>query len=108
MPVSVRVVVLLVAAFAVAGGGVGVLVWRDRRLRRALAAAEATRRLMEGVHERDVRAFERRIRALSTGRHAGSGPGVGPGVECGVLSEADAVLDAALAAQQQVDPEGGE
>lgn len=91
MPVSV--LVLLAAVLVVAG-----LLWLAvvvRRLRRAVAAERAARRLTDAAHHRDARAYKRQIEVLSAGRG-----------DFDALLEADAVLDAALAAHR-TDPEGG-
>lgn len=62
------------------------------RLRRALIAERAARRLAAGMHARDMAAFTRRLNAAL-------------GVSA-VLTEADRILDAALLAAHH-DPEGG-
>jgi hypothetical protein len=64
--------------------------YRLLRVRRALVAERASRRLVEGMHARDLDAFHRRITALLEDR--------------AVLAEAELVLDSALAAHRT---EGG-
>lgn len=90
--VPVSVLVLLAAVLVVAGLLCLAVV---RRLRRAVAAERAARRLTDAAHHRDARAYKRRIQVLSAGRG-----------DFDALLEADAVLDEALAAHR-TDPEGG-
>lgn len=84
-------VLIVVAAFAVlAVVGVAVYLYR---LRRALVAERAARRLTAGMHARDMAAFTARLNAAL-------------GIQA-VLSEADRILDDALVAAAHNDPEGG-
>lgn len=80
------VVVAALAALTVAG----VAVYRLHRVRRALIAERASRRLTERMQHRDMDAFRGRINALLQER--------------AVLKEAEHVLDAALTTHY---PEGG-
>lgn len=108
-------VVVLVAALADVVGVSWLVVWRDRRLRRAVAAAEearralageaAARRLMEAVHHRDARAFEERLRVAMAADLARARAGAAE-FDCDVIAQADAVIDQALAAHR-TDLEGG-
>ncbi|MFI2620432.1 hypothetical protein [Streptomyces sp. NPDC018584] len=67
---------------------------RHRRLRRALHAERAARRLADAAHHRDLNAFTRRLHAAIGTHH--------------VLAEADLILDAALATHlDDPHPEGG-
>lgn len=61
------------------------------RLRRALDAERAARRLSDGLHRQDLEAFTVRLHRAVDAQHA--------------LSQADLVLDSALASH--LDPEGG-
>lgn len=74
------------AALAVAGAAVH----RVAMTRRALIAERAARRLAAGMHHRDMEAFRVRLEAAVGARS--------------VLSEADLILDTALATHY---PEGG-
>lgn len=76
------VVVVVVAAFA-AVVVAGAAFYRLHRLRRALVAERAARRLTDGMQRRDVAALHRRIQELLRDR--------------AVVEEAERVLDAALA-----------
>jgi hypothetical protein len=87
----VPLIVLAVAALTAAA----VAVWRVRRLRRlyrVLARETAAYRLTEGCRDQDYAAFHVQIEELLAQR--------------AVLSEADRVLDGALAIHHY-DPEGG-
>ena len=72
-------------------GVAGVAVYRLHRVRRALIAERASRRLTERMQYRDMDAFRVRIDDLLRER--------------AVLKEADLVLDSALASHHR--PEGG-
>lgn len=61
-------------------------------LRRALDAERAARRLTAGLHQRDLEAFTIQLRRAVAAQH--------------VISQADLVLDSALATHHH-DPEGG-
>jgi hypothetical protein len=80
------VCVAVLAALGVAG----VAVYRLHRVRRALIAERASRRLTDGMRHRDMEAFQLRLEA-ALGTRA-------------VLTEADRILDSALTAHY---PEGG-
>jgi hypothetical protein len=81
------VVVAALAALAVVGVGA----YRMYQLRRALDAERAARRLAAGMHARDMDAFHQRVNSLLQDR--------------AVLSEAERVLDSALATHHRT--EGG-
>ncbi|WP_053143332.1 hypothetical protein [Streptomyces ambofaciens] len=82
----------MVAALAALGVAVGVV--RLVRLRRALDAERAARRLADGLHHHDMSVIVDRLNRR-----------LGPAVLAGaVLCEADQVLDSVLSAH---DPEGG-
>lgn len=85
MPVVLLVVAVL-AALAVAGAAL----FRLHRLRRALIAERASRRLAGGMQARDLDAFRSRVAELLQDRE--------------VLAEADRILDTALATHRT---EGG-
>lgn len=87
MPV-IPIAVAALAALVVAVGAA----YHLHRLRRALIAERAARRLTAGMHARDMAAFTARL-------HAALGMSA-------VLTEADRILDAALVAAHH-DPEGG-
>ena len=82
---------MVVAALAalVAGAASRVCV----RKRRALVAERAARRLTDGMQARDMEAFTVRLNALVGAR--------------AVLTEADLILDTALAVHHPYYPEGG-
>lgn len=80
---------IVVAALAVLAVGAAVYLFR---LRRALVAERAARRLTAGMHARDMAAFTARLNEAL-------------GVSA-VLTEADRILDDALVAAHY-DPEGG-
>lgn len=86
-PIPVLPVVAALAALAGVASGARHL----HRVRRALEAERAVRRLTAGMHQRDLEAVAVRINQLSGAR--------------AVLTEADLILDTALAAHH--DPEGG-
>jgi len=81
---------VLVVAALVALVVAGAAVYRLHRLRCALQAERAARRLAAGMHHRDMEAFRARLEAAVGARE--------------VLAEADRILDTALAAHY---PEGG-
>ncbi|GAA3591243.1 hypothetical protein GCM10022295_86110 [Streptomyces osmaniensis] len=83
---------IVVAALAVLAVGAALL-RHIVRLRRALVAERAARRLTAGMHARDMAAFTARLNEAL-------------GVSA-VLTEADRILDAALVAAAHHDPEGG-
>lgn len=83
LPIVLAALAALVAASAV---------YHLHRLRRALIAERAARRLTAGMHARDMQAFTVRLNAALGAR--------------AVLTEADRILDAALVAAHH-DPEGG-
>lgn len=87
--IPARPVVAVLAALAVACGVVRLV-----RLRRALDAERAARRLTDGLHHHDMTVVVDRL-------HRRLGPAVLAGA---VLCEADHVLDSALSVP---DPEGG-
>lgn len=80
------VVVAVLAALVVAGWAG----FRMHRLRRALYAERAARRLTAGMQARDLAAFQRQVDSLRR--------------DCAVLQEAELVLDSALASHRT---EGG-
>lgn len=80
MPEPPVVAVLAVLAAVVVAGWVA---HRMFKLRRALDAERAARRLTAGMQARDLAAFQRQVDALRR--------------DCAVLAEADRVLDSALA-----------
>lgn len=84
MPIVLMVVAVL--AFLVAGAAL----FRLHRVRRALIAERASRRLASRMQAQDMDAFRRRINELLRER--------------AVLAEAERVLDTALATHR---PEGG-
>ncbi|MCL8016942.1 hypothetical protein [Streptomyces sp. AS02] len=84
VPIVVAALAVLVVAASVA--------YHLHRLRRALIAERAARRLTAGMHARDMAAFTVRLNAALGAR--------------AVLTEADQILDAALVAAHH-DPEGG-
>lgn len=87
MPASrIPIVVAAVAAVVVAGAAVHQVV----KMRRALVAERAARRLAAGMYARDMQAFAVRLNAAVGAR--------------AVLTEADLILDTALATY---DTEGG-
>lgn len=88
MPVRPIAVAAALTAAALCGA---VVVRRHCKLRRALLAERAVRRLEGASHVRDIEAFSIRFRALLEDR--------------AVLDAADLVLDSALATHH--DPEGG-
>lgn len=83
------VVVAALAAVVVAGAASRVCV----RKRRALVAERAARRLTDGVQARDMEAFTVRLNEAIGAR--------------AVLTEADLILDTALAVHHPYYPEGG-
>jgi hypothetical protein len=82
---------IAVAAAFTAAALCAVVVRRHCKLRRALLAERAVRRLEGAAHVRDLEAFSVRFRAVLEDR--------------AVLDAADLVLDSALATHN--DPEGG-
>lgn len=82
----IRYLAALAACTTVAAG-----LYQLHRLRRALDAERAARRLTGGLHSRDWEAFTRRLTVAVAAQHA--------------LGEADLVLSEALATHH--DPEGG-
>lgn len=82
--------VVMVVAVLAALGVAGAVVVRLHRVRRALVAERAARRLAAGMHARDIEAFRARLEAAVGAR--------------GVLEEADRIIDTALAAYNM---EGG-
>ena len=89
MPATVFVLAALTTLAALAV--VGFAVYRLHRLRRALDAERAARRLTAGVHARDMQAFHERIQGLLQDR--------------AVINAAEQILDNELAAHHR--PEGG-
>lgn len=81
---------LLVLAALTTTGGAAFAFYRLRRVRRALAAERAARRLTDRLQERDLEAFSGRLRAAVYAQVT--------------LAEAQRVLDTALASHF---PEGG-
>lgn len=84
MPIVLMVVAVLAALVA------GAALFRLHRLRRALIAERASRRLAGGMQARDLDAFRSRVAELLQDRE--------------VLAEADRILDTALATHRT---EGG-
>jgi hypothetical protein len=87
VPARPITVLTALAAFAGVAGGV----WHLHRVRRALDAERAARRLTAGMHQRDMQAYAIRLNRAIGAR--------------AVLTEADLILDTALAAHHN--PEGG-
>lgn len=83
--------IAVAAAFTAAALFGALVVRRHRKLRRALLAERAVRRLEGAAHIRDIEAFSVRFHAVLEDR--------------AVLEAADLVLDSALATHH--DPEGG-
>ena len=84
----IRYLAALAACTTVAAG-----LYQLHRLRRALDAERAARRLTTGIQHRDMQAFTHRLAAAVHAHRA--------------LGEADLVLTEALATHHQPDPEGG-
>lgn len=89
MPATVCVLAALTVLAVVAG--VGGVAFRLHRLRRALDAERAARRLTAGVHARDMQAFHDRLQGLLQDR--------------AVITAAEQILDDELAVQHRT--EGG-
>lgn len=83
----VRLLAALAATLTTAAG-----LYHLHRLRRALDAERAARRLTSGLHTRDFAAFTHRLNAAIDAHHT--------------ITEADLVLTEALATHHH-DPEGG-
>lgn len=83
---------LLIAVAVLTTVVAGAAWYRLHRLRRALHAERAARRLTAGMHHRDMQAFHTRINALLEER--------------AVIQQAEQVLDTALATHHS-NPEGG-
>lgn len=69
---------------------------RHRAVRRALTSEQTARRIADAAWHRDIAAFETRLHGLLAAQHS----------TAGVLTEADQVLDTALAHHRN-NPEGG-
>lgn len=69
---------------------------RHRLLQQALAREKAARRITDAAWHRDLQAFDARLRAVLAAHQSTTG----------VLTEADQVLDTALA-HHRTNPEGG-
>lgn len=82
---------LTVLAFAAAAAH------RHRALRRALTSEQTARRITDAAWHRDIQAFEARLHGLFAAQHS----------TAGVLTEADQVLDTALAHHRNNPQEGG-